>query len=114
MWRALLLVAVVASGTLLCACNKPPQLTTQDLTACGTVNNIVSGVYAVDPLPEREASVATLIQQADATDNTQLITAANQLHADTVANNEAGVVAALASLGKACTAMGVGPSNGGI
>jgi hypothetical protein len=99
---------------LLGACNRPVQPTAQDLTACGTVNNMVAGTYVADPLAEQEASVATLIQQADLADNTQLITAANQLRADTEAGNEAGVTAALASLGKTCTSMGVGPSNGGI
>jgi hypothetical protein len=112
--RALLLAAVVMGGVSLGACHKAPLPSAQDLTACGTVNNMVAGVYVIDTLSEREASVATLTQQADLTDNVQLITATRQLRAATVAQNEAGVSTYLTALAKACTSLGVGPGSGGL
>ena len=112
--RAAVLVAVVVSGLLLGACHRTPSPTAADLTVCGTVNSLVAGVYLTDTQADQEASAETLINQASVAGNAQLLTAAVQLRADTIARNHAGIVTSLASLGKACTSMGIGPSSGGF
>jgi hypothetical protein len=113
-FRALVVVAVLAAGVLLGACGSSPQPSASDLTACGTVNNMASGAFVVDPLAEQETLAAQLVSQAKAASNARLITAAEQLQAATAAQSSPRVNAALTELSAACTAMGVGPSNGGI
>ena len=113
-FRALVVVVALASGVLLGACGAGSQPSATDLTACGTVNNMASGVFVVDPLAEQQALATQLLSQAKAANNAGLITGAEQLRAGAIAQSKGRVNAALAKLAAVCTSMGVGPSSGGV
>jgi hypothetical protein len=113
-FRALVVVAALASGVLLGACGAGSQPSATDLTACGTVNNLASGVFVVDPLAEQQALAAQLASQAKAAGNALLITGAAQLQAAATVQSKARVNAALARVEASCTSMGIGPSSGGV
>jgi hypothetical protein len=51
-FRVVVAAAVLTSGVLLGACGAGVQPTAQDLTACGTVNNLLAGVFAADLLSQ--------------------------------------------------------------
>lgn len=114
MFRALVVAAAVASGVLLGACGSGSQPSASDLTACGTVNNMASGVFVEDPLAQQEQLAAQLLAQAKAANSARLVTGAEQLQAASGAQSSARINATVTRLGAVCTSMGVGPSDGGI
>jgi hypothetical protein len=112
--RALVVAAVLAIGVLLGACGAGSQPSASDLTACGSVNSMASGAFAVELLAQQETLAAQLLSQAKAADNEALIKGAEQLQAAAAAQSGARVNAALTTLGAVCTSMGIGPSSGGV
>ena len=114
MLRVVVVAAVLTGGVLLGACGAGVQPTAQDLTACGTVNNLLAGVFAADLLSQQEVVAAQLLGQATASGNASLISGAEQLQAAARAQSSAQAKTALTHLGAACSAMGVGPSSGGL
>ena len=114
MVRALVVAAVLASGVLLGPCGGGSPPSASDLTACGSVNSLASGAFAVELLAQQETLAAQLLSQAKAADNEALIKGAEQLQAAAAAQSGARVNAALTTLAGVCTSMGIGPSSGGV
>jgi hypothetical protein len=73
--------AVLASCALLSGCGAGTQPTAQDLTTCGTVNSLTAGVFVTALLSEQETLAAQLVQQAKTSNNTNLLTGAEELQA---------------------------------
>jgi hypothetical protein len=112
--RALVVIAVFAGGVLLSGCGAGTQPSALDLTACGTVNSIAAGVFVTSPLAEQESLASELVQQATVSKSASLVTEADQLQAAARAQSTPQLTAAIKSLGTTCTAMGIGPSSGGL
>jgi hypothetical protein len=106
--------AVLASAALLGACGAGSQPSAADLTACGSVNSVSAGAFAVELAARQETLAAQLLSQAKAAGNEALIKGAEQLQVAAAAESGPRTKAALTTLSAVCTSMGIGPSSGGV